>query len=458
MRMLRILEPSTEYNTVLNSEFLRSTGFKTNYFYFEFIIMDRLSDKLSTIKFSELVDINKVKQLIQLAESKNLFLPRWFNKHGDKTPDELTDEILQKLRLFEKQYISTGVITTRYTYTIPKFGRVYTKGRFVSLGFFPREIHSFLACDNYIDIDIENCHPVLTLQLCEKYGIQCTELKNYIEHRNEYLEKVMTEFNVSRDSAKILFLQMMYGGSYKSWCKNNGIKHCEIPGYITRFNTEIHDMYPKLLEYFKPEIKYLKAHGKPEKTYNENGSLVSWIMQNYERKILECMVGYIKEHGLQYQSLVLCFDGFNMLKSEFKTKLLNELEKHVEDTLGFKIKLSVKEFTTTDIKQLIKDPSIINTEPNNEINSMEIFTHDIDVDSLGAFDIDVFKLIWKENAEKARHYFNNCFDVTIKNKRIKNAFYNQGETSYTRTALINTVGIEFIKHYEKIIKEKNSKK
>ena len=63
MRMLRILEPSTEYNTVLNSEFLRSTGFKTNYFYFEFIIMDRLSDKLSTIKFSELVDINKVKQL-----------------------------------------------------------------------------------------------------------------------------------------------------------------------------------------------------------------------------------------------------------------------------------------------------------------------------------------------------------------------------------------------------------
>ena len=53
MQMLRILEPSTEYNTVLNSEFLRSTGFKTvytvlnseflrstgfktNYFYFEF--------------------------------------------------------------------------------------------------------------------------------------------------------------------------------------------------------------------------------------------------------------------------------------------------------------------------------------------------------------------------------------------------------------------------------------
>lgn len=295
MQMLRILEPST--------------GFKTNYFYFEFIIMD----KLSTIKFSELVDINKVKQLIQLAESKNLFLPRWFNKHGDKTPDELTDEILQKLRLFEKQYIGTGVITTRYNYTIPKFGRVYTKGRFVSLGFFPREIHSFLACDNYIDIDIENCHPVLTLQLCEKYGIQCTELKNYIEHRNEYLQKVMTEFNVSRDSAKILFLQMMYGGSYKSWCKNNGIKHATVPGYITRFNTEIHDMYPQLLEYFKPEIKYLKAHGKPEKTYNENGSLVSWIMQNYERKILKCMVGYIKEHGLQYQSLVLCFDGFNML-------------------------------------------------------------------------------------------------------------------------------------------------
>lgn len=439
MQMLRILEPST--------------GFKTNYFYFEFIIMDRLSDKLSTIKFSELVDINKVKQLIQLAESKNLFLPRWFNKHGDKTPDELTDEILQKLKLFEKQYIGTGVITTRYNYTIPKFGRVYTKGRFVSLGFFPREIHSFLACDNYIDIDIENCHPVLTLQLCEKYGIQCTELKKYIEHRNEYLQKVMTEFNVSRDSAKILFLQMMYGGSYKSWCKNNGIKHCEIPGYITRFNSEIHDMYPQLLEYFKPEIKYLKAHGKPEKTYNENGSLVSWIMQNYERKILECMVGYIKEHGLQYQSLVLCFDGFNMLKSEFKPELLNELEKHVEDTLGFKIKLSVKEFTTTDIKQLIKDPSIIDTSEAThsdiEFNVLESFAQDLDIESLKTFDVDIFKEIWKKDAEKARRYFNNYFDVTIKNKRIKNAFYNQGETSYTRLNLLNMLGEKFIKYYER---------
>ena len=150
-----------------------------------------------------------------------------------------------------------------------------------------------------------------------------------------------------------------------------------------------------------------------------------------------------------------------MLKSEFKPELLNELEKHVEDTLGFKIKLSVKEFTTTDIKQLIKDPSIIDTseatQTDIEFNVLESFAQDLDIDSLKAFDIDVFKLIWKKDAEKARHYFNNCFDVTIKNKRIKNAFYNQGETSYTRTALINTVGIDFIKHYEKIIKEKNSK-
>ena len=161
------------------------------------------------------------------------------------------------------------------------------------------------------------------------------------------------------------------------------------------------------------------------------------------------MVKYIKEHGLQYQSLVLCFDGFNMLKTEFKPELLNELEKQVEKTLGFKIKLSVKEFSTTDIKQLIKDPSIIDTEPDTEINSMDIFAHDIDVDSLEVFNIDVFKLIWKEDAKKATQYFDNCF---------KNAYYIQGETSYTRTALINTVGIEFIKHYEKIIKEKNSKK
>ena len=153
------------------------------------------------------------------------------------------------------------------------------------------------------------------------------------------------------------------------------------------------------------------------------------------------MVGYIKEHGLQYQSLVLCFDGFNMLKSEFKPELLNELEKQVEDTLGFKIKLSVKEFTTTDIKQLIKDPSIIDTS--------EATHSDIEFNVLESFDVDIFKEIWKKDAEKARRYFNNYFDVTIKNKRIKNAFYNQGETSYTRSNLLNMLGEKFIKYYER---------
>ena len=43
-----------------------------------------------------------------------------------------------------------------------------------------REIRHTLARDNYIDIDIENCHPVLLYQLCTHNNIQCDYLKYYM--------------------------------------------------------------------------------------------------------------------------------------------------------------------------------------------------------------------------------------------------------------------------------------
>ena len=107
-----------------------------------------------------------------------------------------------------------------------KFGRVFPKN---ALGLFSirREIRHTLARDNYIDIDVENCHPVLLYQICLHNQIECKYLKRYIDNRTELLNDVMTKYNVNKDAAKQLFIQLLYFGTFNSWCENHSISNNE---------------------------------------------------------------------------------------------------------------------------------------------------------------------------------------------------------------------------------------
>ena len=48
-----------------------------------------------------------------------------------------------------------------------------------------------LTHDNYTDIDIVNCHPVLLSQLFKKHNLECPYLDEYIENREEHLETII---------------------------------------------------------------------------------------------------------------------------------------------------------------------------------------------------------------------------------------------------------------------------
>ena len=63
-----------------------------------------------------------------------------------------------------------------------KYGRVNPHK---ALGLFSirREIRHTLCKGTFIDIDIENCHPVILLQICEANDIGCKYLKRYVDER-----------------------------------------------------------------------------------------------------------------------------------------------------------------------------------------------------------------------------------------------------------------------------------
>ena len=49
----------------------------------------------------------------------------------------------------------------------------------------------------------------------------------YINHRAESLNEVMTTYNVVKDNANALFIQLLYFGKFESWCNNYNVENKE---------------------------------------------------------------------------------------------------------------------------------------------------------------------------------------------------------------------------------------
>ena len=96
------------------------------------------------------------------------------------------------------------------------FGRAYAK-RSLGATNFRREIRGTISSKNYKDIDIVNCRPNIYFQIAKVLKVKCPVLKRYVKNRNQILEEVQNHYNVSRDTAKELFIWLLYLGGFKNW-------------------------------------------------------------------------------------------------------------------------------------------------------------------------------------------------------------------------------------------------
>ena len=157
-------------------------------------------NQLDNINLIETVPTETLKLLINSSLLKQTF----HNPFSSVCFDNEKEQLLKYEKLVKK-----GEATIIYTQTKNmNFGRVFPKN---ALGLFSirREIRHTLARDYYIDIDIDNCHPVLLYQICKNNNIKCKYLKKYIDRRSEYLSEIMEIYNVVKDDAKQLFIQLL---------------------------------------------------------------------------------------------------------------------------------------------------------------------------------------------------------------------------------------------------------
>jgi hypothetical protein len=235
----------------------------------------------------------------------------------------------------------------KVSYKRPKYnlGRVYPN-KSLSLCSIRRELRHTLAYGNYIDIDIANCHPELLNQLCIHHDIKTKYLNEYVKNRDAILSETMIFYDCNRDEAKTLFISLMYYGAFNSWNKGANKEPTE---FIYNFINELKIISENFINVNPAIVKIVKALHKK----NEKGSVMSIILQEKERIVLECVYNaLIKKNIVVNNDCVLCFDGIMIKQNKYSNNLLEELSNIVYEELKFKLTFTQKEFNEHYLEEL----------------------------------------------------------------------------------------------------------
>jgi hypothetical protein len=88
-----------------------------------------------------------------------------------------------------------------------KIGRVYVS-KALGLTSFRKKIRHTLMAGLYCDFDIKNAQPIILKCICQDNNISCPMLIKYCNNRNEILQELANELNITITQAKKLVLSL----------------------------------------------------------------------------------------------------------------------------------------------------------------------------------------------------------------------------------------------------------
>jgi len=250
-----------------------------------------------------------------------------------------------------------------------KFGRVY--GRYgVSSINLRKKIRYTLFNDNYIDIDIINCHYQILNQIINK-NKEYILLNEYCNNRDYFINLVSKKYNVDRDKSKNLFIRLLYHGSYNKWLKDNNFNENDIIDEIIKLNEEINTIY----NIVKINNKDIENELKLIKDNVSETSIMSYYLSEIENRILEEIYIYCCNNNyILNNDCCLCFDGIMISKDNLNNidKIIKELEYNILEKLNINIKLNHKNmndgYTYNEIIENLNFKNIV--EINNDIKQL----------------------------------------------------------------------------------------
>jgi hypothetical protein len=279
--------------------------------------------------------VQKLK-LLTYAQFVQIFEKSTTKRHNDY---DLRSEFT-KIKNYAKDSVkSNNNLKVEYGFVDGKdFGRLQSKTPSIQ-----RLYNGFrgLLCDGITyDLDINNCHPNILMNLCKKHKIPYDNIKRYIENREPYLKAVMDELKISRSEAKALYLKCINKEGETTKFNKKPIKNTD----FLEFDRETTNIINSLYDIYKKEFfEYVK-----DKEYNQKGKLVNLLLCKIENEYLNKALDYLKSKNIEVCTLM--FDGCMIYKGEYDIKtIIKDLDKLFKKD---NITWSFKEHNTELLKDL----------------------------------------------------------------------------------------------------------
>ena len=199
----------------------------------------------------------------------------------------------------------------------------------------------------YSDLDVENCHPSLLVQIFNSKGYKTKYLTNFINDRDTIFHQ-FKKVGIDRAKCKELFMAVFYGGDPTTWKKKNNVK--TIPEIFYKLEKEMVKNRDKLL-LEDDMMKYVieAQNKKGENGFNIKGSALSYYIQTEECKVLLCMFQWCRNNNYNVGALI--HDGLHIQKldDEYSENYVKSLcAEEIKNRTGYILKLKIKPFEVPD--------------------------------------------------------------------------------------------------------------
>lgn len=229
-----------------------------------------------------------------------------------------------------------------------------------ALGLFPtrRELRHTIACQRMVDLDVKNCHPEMLNQICAVEGAPHAELNDYVKNRQTYFDRLVENYGCSEEAAKTAFIIYSYGGGFKKWLekaeidvalcdpavvKDGAILELHLMREFREAMTPIHKRIARANPHLCSIVRALKK-ARGIDSYNLEGTVCSFVLQEYEVRVLEQLFLHCSNNNLIEDGVcVLCADGLMIEHRFYDAALLTTFADITKRALGFDLVFTQKE-------------------------------------------------------------------------------------------------------------------
>ena len=164
-----------------------------------------------------------------------------------------------------------------------------------------------VLCDGLMfDIDMKNCHPCILLNLCKQHNIKFNYLLDYINNRDEFLNELMSEYDLSKSEAKSVLLSALNKTTPTTKINKKKVKS---KGIFKSFDNELTEITNKLFDIYKNDKRFDKYLVNND--WNSKGKYINNILCDYENIYLQKAIVAITTELVDINDIaVLMYDGF----------------------------------------------------------------------------------------------------------------------------------------------------